>query len=412
MSLFRGALAVLLAMSTAVVAVPSQRAEADPSDCTFKPGTAVGDIWPQRRLDFQQVWGITRGAGVKVAVVDSGVNFINPQLRGIRHETGVSVIPTFDRTTRDCVGHGTAVAGIIAARPLADQTFLGVAPDVTIIPIKQTNTKDDKSGQPAGIAAGIRAAISAGAQVINISVEVNAPTPDLTAAVAQARAKGRVIVAAAGNDGQQSRAKAYPAAYSTTFDNVIAVSATDSNDVVADFANAGGYVTVAAPGKDVPVPSSLSGYENAAGTSFAAPYVTGTVALMLAAAAQDPGTSPMTPADVRDRLEVTADAPPADVPDPLYGYGIVNPYLAVTTVRDGSVALPRPSKATPLPAPQAAKPADRALQHVALGLAFGLIGLTVLTLVAAGILRAGGRRRAGPLPPSEPDRDRGTLVRR
>ncbi|WP_375487956.1 S8 family serine peptidase, partial [uncultured Jatrophihabitans sp.] len=394
-------------LTGAAAAAPAGAAA--PDDCRVKPGTPIGDTWPQRRLDFQQVWGLTRGRGVKVAVIDSGVNFSNEQMRGIHHDRGQSVIPAFDRTTRDCIGHGTAVAGIIAAQPEANATFLGVAPDVTLVPIKQTNTEEDKSGTADGIAAAIRVAIRDRVQVANISVAVSTPTPALSAAVSAARTAGIVLVAAAGNDGQQTKSKAYPAAYSTSFDNVIAVSATDTKDAVAQFSSSGGYVTVAAPGKDVPVPATFSGYFNADGTSFAAPYVTGTVALMLAA------THGLTPGQVRSRLETTADAPPADVPDRMYGYGIVNPYLAVTALQGGAVAAPRSAKASPLPAPRAAKPADRNLQHVALGLAFGLIGLAVMACVAAGILRSGARRRpGGPATGAvaDPDAGRGTLVRR
>jgi membrane-anchored mycosin MYCP len=407
----RVGLAVLLAACTVVVVGPSVSAGADPDHCTFKPGGTVGAVWPQRRLDFQQVWGITQGAGITVAVVDSGVNFGNPQMARIKHRAGVSVIPKFDRQPRDCTGHGTGVAGIIAAAPLGNQTFLGVAPDVTIVPIKQTNTLDDHSGSSDGIAAGIRAALAAHAQVINISVVTYPPTPALRQAVEAARAKGTIIVAAAGNDGQQTTTVEYPAAYSTTFDNVIAVSGTDSNDAIADFSSAGGYVTVAAPGKDVPVPSSLSGYDLVQGTSFAAPYVTGTVALMLSANLLA-GHRPLTALQVRNRIEATADAPPADVPDRRYGYGIVNPYLAVTSVQDDAVAAPRTARPAPLPAPQAGARADHDLQHLALGLAFGLVGLAVLALIAAGILRGGGDRRPAAAPIGEPDSSEGTLVRR
>lgn len=407
----RAGLAVLLALCTVVLG-PSGTAGADPDHCTFKPGGPIGPVWPQQRLDFQQVWGITRGAGITVAVVDSGVNFSNPQMVGIKQRPGVSVIPRFDRTTRDCEGHGTGVAGIIAGQPVGNQTFLGVAPDVTIMPIKQTNTLDDSSGSSDGIAAGITKALNADAQVINVSVVTNPPTPALRRAVEAAREKGTIIVAAAGNDGKQTRTTEYPAAYATTFDNVIAVSGTGSDDAIADFSSSGGYVTVAAPGKDVPVPSTRGGYDLQEGTSFAAPYVSGTVALMLSANLLA-GHRPLTASQVRNRIEATADAPPANVPDRQYGHGIVNPYLAVTSVQDEAVAAPRPAKPAPLPAPQAAAPADHDLQHLALGLAFGLVGLAVLALVAAGILRGGGGgRRPGVAPVVEPDPAEGTLVRR
>jgi len=133
--------------------------------------------------------------------------------------------------------------------------------------------------------------------------------------------------------------------------------------------------------------SPLTGYVRDDGTSFAAPFVTGTVALMRAANPQ------MSPAQIRDQLEATADAPPATVPDAHYGFGIVNPYLAVTSVR-AETAAPA-STAPPRPIPVRAAPAapDRHLQHLALAVAAVLLGLAALVIIGAGVLR-GPRRRS------------------
>jgi type VII secretion-associated serine protease mycosin len=389
----RSFLAALLLCGPALVGVGAGPAAALPGDCSVQGGgPPSATLWAQQRLKFQQVWPVTRGQGVLVAVIDSGLDTQNPQLRTLRPLPGRDVIdqPGFPvDSTRDCKGHGTEVTSIIAALPSPGSSFLGMAPGVTILPIKQTNTDGDQTGTWEGIARGIDAAVAAHARVVNISVTSPNTGPQLADAVQRAAAAGLVIVAAAGNDGAGNDLPAYPAAYSTRFPNVIAVSATDAADQVADFSQTGAYVTVAAPGVGVEVPAPITGYVRVDGTSFAAPCVTATVALMLAA---HPG---MTPIQVRNRLEATADPPPATVPDRKYGYGIVNPYLAVTSVRSDSPVASSSAVGPPVPARAAPAPPDRHLQHVALGAALALVGLAAIVIAGAAVLRqpAPGRRR-------------------
>jgi membrane-anchored mycosin MYCP len=374
------------------LAAPDNSAPFAPQCDPLKPGgTLAGTPWAQTRLNFQRAWQVTVGKGVVVGVIDTGLDNRHPQMRGTRIARGRNVIGAGYTVTdvRDCsgTGHGTSVTSVIAAQHLEGVPFAGVAPGVTIVPIKQTNTSGDKSGTAAGIADGIEAAIAAKVRVVNISVTVPNPGAKLRAAVAHAAKANLVIVAAAGNDGQGNNFAAYPAAYSTDFPNVIAVSASDAKDAIGQFADTGNYVTVAAPGVDVVIPAPISGYTKVDGTSFAAPYVTGTVALVLAA------HPAMTAAQVRNRIEATADRPPATVPDQKYGYGIVNPYLAVTAVRDDTAPVPSARPAPPLPALAVARPADRHLAHVALASAIVLLGLAVLAAAAAGVLRGQSRRR-------------------
>lgn len=357
-------------------------------------GSLAHTPWAQTRLNFQRAWPVTMGRGVRVAVIDTGLDTRHPQLRDAQVERGVNVLPGFPQhDVTDCSGgHGTSVTGVIAAQHVDNVAFVGVAPDVTIVPIKQTNTNGDKSGNAAGIAAGIDAAIAAKAQVVNISVTVANPGIGLRAAVARAAKNNLIIVAAAGNDGQGQNLPAYPAAYSTEFPNVIAVSASNVDDVIAPFSDTGDYVNVAAPGVKVIVAAPVSGYTELDGTSFAAPYVTGTVALVL-------GAHPNLSAEqVRNRIEATADRPPVSVPDRTYGYGIVNPYLAVTTIRDDSLTAPPTNKGVPLPVATAPPRADRHLAHVALVSAIVLLGLTLLASAGAAVLR--GRHRSTQDPPS------------
>jgi subtilisin family serine protease len=225
-----------------------------------------------------------------------------------------------------------------------------------------------------------------GAQVINVSAGTATPSTPIEQAVARARARNVVIVASAGNDGQTTgvRAKAYPAAYATKYDNVIAVAAVDQADVVTNFSELGGYTTLSAPGVDVILPALRSGYRSDRGTSFAAPFVTGTVALMLGA------DDTLTPAEVRARLIASADPPPKTVPDPQYGYGIVNPYRAVTSIAEPSAA-PAPQSQAPLPPVAAPRTPDRSLQHLALGLSAGFVVLAGFLVGGWALAR---RRRA------------------
>ncbi|SHG69317.1 type VII secretion-associated serine protease mycosin [Jatrophihabitans endophyticus] len=355
-----------------------------PADCKVSPGGTVTRFWPQDRLDFTRVWPVTRGKGVVVGVVDSGLNQRQPQLRSLSVKRGKGVIDKvgFDPDdTTDCYGHGTAVTSLLAAQPSDRTDFAGIAPDVTVVPIKQTNTQGDKTGTSQGIGRGIDAALDAGATVVNVSIATPTPTPELRAAVARAAKRDVVVVAAAGNDAQGANLPAYPAAYSTSFPNVVAVSAVDAGDTVGEFSESGSYVTIAAPGVKVPVLGPLTGFLTVDGTSFATPYVAGTAALVRAA---HPG---LTARQVRDRLTATADAPPATVPSRTYGYGIVNPYLAVTSVREAAAPAVSSGAAQSFPAPPQATAPDHHLRDVALASAFALLGLAVLAVVGAVVLR-------------------------
>jgi membrane-anchored mycosin MYCP len=381
------AVALLFACATAPIAGSADAQSA--VDCLVKRGGPLTQTppWAQTRLGFQRAWSATPGQGVRVAVIDSGLEKPSPELSALKTAVGYNVLD-HSTITHDCANHGTGVAAIIAAPPTADSSFVGVAPDATIIPIKQSDADTNANGSNT-LAAAILEAIALRVKVANLSVTVTSPTAALHAAVESAAKAGLILVCAAGNDGQGNNLPTYPAAYSPQFSNIIAVSATDVNDSAASFSETGNYVDIAAPGLNVEVPSSGGGYAVVSGTSFATPYVTGTVALMLAA---NPN---MTPEQVRNRLEATADPPPVSVPDSKYGYGIVNPYLAVTAVREDVAA---PSSATPQP-PLAARaapvPADRHLQHVALGAAVALLGLAALVVAGAAVLR-GQHSQRGP----------------
>lgn len=236
-------------------------------------GTVDADV------DAVEAWTRTTGNNLKVAVLDSGVATDNPD---INPKVVARANFTTSRNNEDNYGHGTHVAGIVAAA--ADNTMgvAGVCPDCTILSGKILS--DTGMGSSSGLANGINWAVTNGAKVINMSLAVGA-SATLETAVNNAWNKGVVLVAAAGNG--NSQAMMYPAAYP----NVIAVGATDNRDVKASFSTYGPWVDVAAPG--VSVYSTFPnhkfvlareynrsmGYDIGSGTSMSAPVVAAVVAL-------------------------------------------------------------------------------------------------------------------------------------
>ena len=362
--------------------------------------------WPQKRLRYEDAWQFTRGEGVTVAVVDSGVDARQVQLRG-HVATGLDV--TSGRTTRggttDCAAHGTAVAGIIAARPRSGIGLVGIAPGATILPIRQSWGVDrdgnEVSGTVPNLLRALREAVTRkGVRVVNVSVTL--PVDDLTATqrrafesvARKAEANRVVIVAASGNvatTGEHAGEQAgknvtnYPAALAGTHANVIAVSGITADGTVDPTAVTGSWVTVAAPGSSrmTCVMAGSSTVVYCKGTSYAAPFVSGLVALIVA---RYPGIAP---AEVRRLIELTADHPSTDLPDAEIGYGVINPLAAVTAGLP-SVATPTaPQAAPPLTPPTPADDRARFWALVTSGLA---AALAVLLSLGAAVVRRGRSR--------------------
>lgn len=333
--------------------------------------SAVADLAqvpvPQRALDLESVWPLTTGRGQLVAVIDTGVS---PHQRLPGLVPGGDYVSTGDGT-EDCDAHGTLVAGIVAATHDAATGFAGVAPDARILSIRQSSNlyretggaRDAEGRNARGVgtigtlASAIRRAADLGATVINISEVACLPAGSgdggvLGAAVDYAaRVKDAVIVAAAGNlDTEACRASnpppdparphadpweavttvATPAWYD---DQVLAVGSVDPGGAASAFTVPGPWVDVAAPGTGIasldPRRTGPEGVTDSTdggavqGTSFAAPYVAGTAALVRA---RDPH---LTARQVMDRIEATAHAP-ATGWDPYIGHGVVDPMAAVT----------------------------------------------------------------------------------
>ncbi|HEY2522570.1 MAG TPA: S8 family serine peptidase [Streptosporangiaceae bacterium] len=389
------ALGLALGLTTPALAAtgPGPALPGPAGDCPDARGVMAPKAtpWAQQALGFTSVWGLTRGAGVTVAVADSGVD-TNPQF-GTRFVEGLDLAPATVGVPAgaDCVGHGTSVASIIAAAPVAGVSFAGVAPAARVLSIKITNS-DSFPGSLAAQA--IRAAVTAGAQVINLSLATTVSTPALAAAVRLAEASNVVVVAAAGND-SSSRGSGpfFPAAYP----GVLSVGAVSPGGSLAAFSDTRTPVSVTAPGVGVTAafpgvfPQAYNPASN--GTSFATAFVSGVVALVRSA---HPG---LTQSQVVDRIEATADGGSG----PGTGHGLVNPVQAVTAVLPaGGSGASSPAARSPgrVQIDRAPRP-DHGAASIAVPLVAGAAGAAVLVVAAAVIVPAGRRRhwRPGPSRP-------------
>ncbi|MFL6119491.1 type VII secretion-associated serine protease mycosin, partial [Actinophytocola sp.] len=307
-------------------------------------------------------------------------------LRGI-------VLPGVDTTKpghapadTDCFGHGTFVAGIIAAKPTQGTGYVGVAPGVRILPVRCATTDTPNAPgalTPDGMAAGIRAAVDGGAQVINVSASTTEQNAALADAVRYADEHDVVVVASAANSGNQGDPVTYPAAFPT----VIAVGAVDESGQHAEFSQTGPFVSLVAPGVDIlGLGPGGPGHWKGNGTSYSAPFVAGVAALVRA---YRPGLSA---AQVKHRLLATASHPAVALPDPALGWGMVNPLAAVTTVLPDETGA-EPQKVMP-PNATAAPVVPHDEMGPVLAVA-GMIGAVVLVLTALLLVRmlGAGRRR-------------------
>ncbi|MEU6699085.1 type VII secretion-associated serine protease mycosin [Pseudonocardia sp. NPDC046786] len=282
--------------------------------------------------------GLASGAGQLVAVIDTGVTPV-PRLAG-RLRGGGDYLTGGDGLT-DCDGHGTGVALVLAgaADPVTGGGA-GIAPGAGVLSLRQSSTRfvvgdPDGSERPAGdiatLASAIRRAVALGASVVNVSQVVCVPAAAaddagaaLHAAVTAAAAADVLVVAAAGNVDPAGTCtgdpdlRPLPAAY----DEVLAVGAVDARDHPAGFSIAGPWIDVAAPGVDLPAPAGPEGAV-VSGTSYAAPVVAGTAALLRE-------RFPMlTAGQVADRILATARRPAAGRDDRV-GTGVVDPAAALT----------------------------------------------------------------------------------
>ncbi|MCD6291755.1 MAG: S8 family serine peptidase [Anaerolineae bacterium] len=313
----------------------------DPND----PAYTSGQQWALGKIQASQAWDIARGKDVVVAVLDTGVDVNHPELQG-------QFLPGYSYTTdnddvSDVCGHGTHVAGIIAANTNNGVGIAGVAPEAKILPVKVMDRYQPDTGcygTYSDFARGIIYAVDHGAKIINMSFGGTAYSYSLHDAVAYAANHGVLMVAAAGNN--NSDTPFYPAAY----DEVMAVAGTDNNDARYSRSDFGDWIDIAAPATSIYslyTDGTNSTYAYMSGTSMAAPHVTGVAALLLA---QDPNR---TADDLKSILESSADDLGDPGKDPYFGYGRVNAYraLAGLSVQTAPAATPTPTPVPPTPTP-------------------------------------------------------------
>jgi type VII secretion-associated serine protease mycosin len=350
----------------------------------------TGVPWPQQRYDLTALNGLSTGAGVSVAVVDSGVDAVAPQLAGAVAAGGDFLAAGDGR--EDCKSHGTAVASIIAARPFAGVGLRGLAPAATILAFRVSEQSDASAptsgaGGVAELTAGIRAATAHRPKpaVINLSISTTSDNAALRAAVAEALAADIVVVAAAGNQHDHGDPTPYPAAY----DGVVGVGAVGPDSVRIASSQIGSYVDIVAPGTQVVGALPTAGHAVYEGTSFAAPFVAATAALIRARWPE------LHQADVVRRLLATADPAPGGRPSAEYGYGVLDPMRALTEVLAATGPVPSVSPLPPV-VPVAGRSAAPA--PVALGVAVALVAAAGGIVAVAIAVPAGRRRRWRPGP--------------
>ncbi|HLT57722.1 MAG TPA: S8 family serine peptidase [Limnochordales bacterium] len=288
--------------------------------------------WSLPLISIPYAWGVTTGSrDVVVAVLDTGLLPQHPDLAGVNivhgrnFASGQSATNYTDDATD--VSHGTMVAGIIAAAANNARGIAGINWNVSIMPVRVMSSRS--GGTVAAVGQGIRWAVDNGAHVINMSLAWDAAYNDtfVNQQIEYAASRGVVLVAGAGNDsGRVTMPASHP--------DVIAVGAVDRHKQAAWYSNYGPELDLVAPGGDTRrsrldgvlstnLTSGSAVYSYQQGTSFAAPHVTGIVALMYSAGITDAQ-------EIRDLLRYTAEDLGAPGFDHRYGWGLVNAYAAVT----------------------------------------------------------------------------------
>ncbi|MEU8371952.1 type VII secretion-associated serine protease mycosin [Micromonospora sp. NPDC048894] len=388
--------AALLAALPAVTVSSVTPAHAAPACATAPaPARPVAALpWPQRRYAPERIAPLATGTGVTVAVIDSGVDRRHPQLRG-RVLDGADFLDPGGDGTRDCAGHGTGVASIIAAGEGAGVAFRGLAPGSRILPVRvseQQVVEGRESGRTvsaADFARAVRWAVDHDADVLNLSVVLYADNPAVRDAIDYAVRRDVVVVAAAGNLHDGGDPLPYPAAY----DGVLGVGAITPAGIRTPFSQVGTYVDLVAPGSEVLMAAPGQGHQRAEGTSYAAPFVAATAALLRQYRPE------LSAAEVTRRIVGTTDPAPGGRRGG-YGAGVLNPYRAVVETGTGPGPAARSTLALPA---ERADPALLARQHRraaardrALLVATVTGGVLAVAVLLAVVLPRGVRRRWHP----------------
>lgn len=392
------------------------------SRCDFKIPTQqseMPDAWHLQRLDMDNVWQLATGKGVKVAVIDTGVStagslYYDDRVRAVDF-VGISQEERDKQTKVDCQ-HGTLVTSLLAAGRRDDggavhpmTNFAGIAPDVEVVAyraLEHSTVQREDGGETESpsllpVVQAVDAAIAEGVDIINLSLTVrrqDTSFDEFEAAIYRALNAGIIVVAAAGN-GMQDVGALFPA----SFPGVITVGMSTAGDAAHEESYAWSPVAIGAPGANIiglapSMPNQEATTANqafldpATGTSYAAPIVSGVIALMLEYDAKM-GLDRATSEEIVARLQATADPPPTTPPDRQLGWGIVNPLRALLDTRPGTRSSEAAEFTPPPPAPPETEPVDARMPVLGLGIAVGSVLLVGLGVVAAIAIPAAARRR-------------------
>ncbi|MGN9813310.1 type VII secretion-associated serine protease mycosin [Micromonospora sp. BQ11] len=310
-----------------VRAVPAQRAAKAPKapkvrrapDGKERPDQVRDEQWQLDELRAETAWRTSTGRGVVVAVIDSGVDVNHPDLAG-QVLPGVDLVTPDGTAAPDPVGHGTTVAGLIAGRNDDKRGVVGLAPDARILPVRVLDA-ENRYDDALIVAKGVRWAVDHGARVINLSLGGSSDSPALAAALDYAFARDVVVVACTGNLATSSDSKVW---YPAREPGVVAVSGLERNsENLWSGAITGRATVLTAPATGLVGARPDRGYWRVQGTSFAAPLVAATAALIRARYPQ------MSAGDVVNRLLTTARDIGPTGRDDRFGYGMVDPVAAL-----------------------------------------------------------------------------------
>ena len=319
---FRASRVSALALVAALLAIPSATISASP---------AVADQVRERQYWLQdyrieQAWDITRGAGVRIAIIDTGIDATHPDLLGaVVGGADFSGLGNADGLTP--VGperrHGTMVASLAAGRGNAGvEGVIGSAPEAELLSVSMSFGGGSVSPDEQ-VASAVRFAVDNGADIISLSLTRNTRDwpESWDRAFSYAAANDVVVIAAAGNRGSGTVAVGAPA----TMPGVLTVGGVDQDGLASDTASSQGItIGVMAPSEGLVGATPGGGYVSWSGTSGATPIVAGIVALVRSAYPS------MDAANVINRVLLTANRVTDTIPDPIYGYGLVDAYGALT----------------------------------------------------------------------------------
>ncbi len=274
--------------------------------------------WQLAAFDAKAAWRVSTGRGVTVAVIDSGVDGSHADLVG-QVLPGIDLVDESGDGQSDPVGHGTTVAGLIAGRNDDKHGVVGLAPNVKILPVRVLD-EENRYDDALIVAKGVRWAVDNGAQVVNLSLGGTGDSPALAAALDYAFAKDVVVVACTGNTGTAASDEVW---YPAREPGVVAVAGTDRDtDTMWSRSITGPETVLTAPATGL-LGARPGGYWRVEGTSFAAPLVSATAALIRSHWPE------MTAGDVVNRLINTARDLGEPGRDDRFGFGMVNPLAAL-----------------------------------------------------------------------------------